>query len=142
MIKLLSTRTAAYGLILIQSLVLVFHFLVLFGVVPFEIVWGGRLKSAEEMRVFESVSIILNTLMIAVVAIYAGLLPLNVNRKMLRFAFWVMFVLFALNTAGNLLAVNEYERMIFTPLTFLLAVFSLRLALSKPVPAPNASFQN
>jgi hypothetical protein len=140
MTKLLSVRTAAYGLLLIQSLVLVFHFLVLFGIVPFEIVWGGRLKNVEEMRVFESVSIVLNALMITAVAIYAGLLPLNVNRKMLRFAFWVMFVLFALNTVGNLMAVNEYEKIIFTPLTFLLAIFSLRLAVNKS--EANVSFQN
>ena len=138
--NLLAAQTAAYGLILIQSLVLVFHFLVLFGVVPFEIVWGGRLKDVEEMRGFETVSILLNALMIGAVAIYVRLLPIKMNPKILRLAFWVMFVLFALNTVGNLMAVNEYERIIFTPLTFLLAIFSLRLAISKPETKSVSSF--
>ena len=138
--NLLAAQTAAYGLILIQSLVLVFHFLVLFGVVPFEIVWGGRLKDVEEMRGFETVSILLNALMIGAVAIYVRLLPIKMNPKILRLAFWVMFVLFALNTVGNLMAVNEYERVIFTPLTFLLAIFSLRLAISKPETKSVSSF--
>jgi hypothetical protein len=40
-----------------------------------------------------------------------------------------MFVLFAINTVGNIFSNNELERLIFTPLTLLLAVFSLRLAI-------------
>jgi hypothetical protein len=40
-----------------------------------------------------------------------------------------MVALFSVNTAGNLFAINDWERWIFTPLTFLLAIFSLRLAI-------------
>ncbi|MEN9442639.1 MAG: hypothetical protein RLZ33_2716 [Bacteroidota bacterium] len=46
----------------------------------------------------------------------------------LRFAFWLFFVLFSLNTLGNLFAETLTETLIFTPLTILLAVLSLRLA--------------
>jgi hypothetical protein len=39
-----------------------------------------------------------------------------------------MFLLFLANTAGNLASKNELEKRIFTPLTLVLALFSLRVA--------------
>jgi hypothetical protein len=40
--------------------------------------------------------------------------------------------LFFLNTIGNLLSNNQLEKILFTPLTTILFVFSLRLAIDKP----------
>ena len=34
----------------------IFHLLILSQIIPFEIVWGGKLKTTEEMYVFESIS--------------------------------------------------------------------------------------
>ena len=48
---------AQYGLVLILSVLLVFHFLILLKIVPYNIIWGGRLKSNKEMYRFETVSI-------------------------------------------------------------------------------------
>lgn len=53
-------------LVLLLSAVVIFHILVLIGVVPMEIIWGGRLKSQGEMIRFEVVSITLNLFMIFV----------------------------------------------------------------------------
>ena len=83
------------------------------------------------MLQFESISIALNLTMLTLVAIKTGLLKINLKPNFLKVTFWLMAVLFALNTLGNLLAVNTLETLIFTPLTFILAVFSFRLALSK-----------
>jgi hypothetical protein len=94
-----------------------------------EIVWGGRLKSKEEMIPFEITSIALNSVMLGIVAMQAGLLKVNVKPSVLKIAFWCMFVLFTINTIGNIFSNNELEKLIFTPLTLLLSVFSLRLAI-------------
>lgn len=127
--KFISTRFSIYSLLIIFSLVLIFHFLVVTSVIPFEIVWGGRLKSREEMIPFEITSIALNLVMLGIVMMQAGLLKVNVKPVVLRIAFWCMFVLFSINTVGNIFSSNELERLIFTPLTLLLAVFSFRLAI-------------
>lgn len=103
--------------------------MVVTSVIPFEIVWGGRLKSREEMIPFEITSIALNLVMLGIVMMQAGLLKVNVKPVVLRIAFWCMFVLFSINTVGNIFSSNELERLIFTPLTLLLAVFSFRLAI-------------
>ncbi|WP_224995524.1 hypothetical protein [Cesiribacter sp. SM1] len=127
----LTRQIATSGILIILSLIVVFHLLVMLGIIPFEIVWGGRLKDASQMLVFEAVSVVLNLLMLAVVGTHAGILKVKLNRMVIKTALWAMFLLFLLNTVGNLFSNNELEKMLFTPLTLLLSLFSLRLALSK-----------
>lgn len=136
--NLLTTPRAARALLLILALVVGFHLLVLTGVIPFGIVWGGRLQSHEQMVQFETVSIGLNLLMLAVVAAAAGLLRVPLPGLVLKGALWLMTALFLLNTVGNVLAATALERLLFTPLTLLLAVLSCRLALGTPARAPKA----
>lgn len=127
--KFISSRLASTALLLIFALVILFHVLVLAGVIPFSMVWGGRIQSQEQMISFEIISILINIIMIAVVAIYAGYLNLKINPKIIKMALWMMVIIFFLNTIGNLFSNNEMEKMIFTPITLLLAIFSLRLAM-------------
>ncbi|MGV3503594.1 MAG: hypothetical protein ACO1O1_07790 [Adhaeribacter sp.] len=129
--KLIPQRVAVAGLLIILSLVVVFHVLVLTGFIPFEIVWGGRLKTQEQMVKFEAASIFINLVMLGIVSLKAGLLKAPVSPFFIRVSLWVMFALFLINTLGNLASLNTFEQMVFTPLTLLLSLFSLRLALSK-----------
>jgi hypothetical protein len=129
--RLVSQRTATVGLLTLFSLVIFFHFLVLTGVVPYKIVWGGRLETVSQMIRFEIISITINLIMLSLVAIKCGYLKWSLNKRWIQVGFWVMVVLFSLNTVGNLFAISQWERWIFTPLTFLLAVLSLRLAIEK-----------
>ena len=128
--RMISERNAGLAMLVLFSLILVFHLLVLSGIVPYDIAWGGRLKSREEMFVFESVSILLNTFMMIVVAVRSKFLSTSVNRKVITGILWGMTILFSLNTVGNLFAVSSWETIIFTPITCLLSILSLRLALA------------
>jgi hypothetical protein len=101
------------------------------GVVPYKIVWGGRLETVSQMIRFEVISITINLIMLSWVAIKSGNLKWSLSKRWIQAGFWVMVALFSLNTVGNLFAISQWERWIFTPLTFLLAVFSLRLAIEK-----------
>lgn len=126
--KLLSERLATNGLLTILALVVVFHGLVLVGLIPYEIVWGGRLKSQAQMVRFETISLTLNLLMLVAVAVKAGFLRLRLPRLLLQTMLWLMVALFLVNTIGNLLSANAFERAVFTPLTLILALFSFRIA--------------
>lgn len=127
----LPERLAIYGLLISLSLIIGFHLLVVAGVIPFQIVWGGRLENHSQMLSFEGISILLNLIMVAVVALHANFLKWKVNRVIIRIGLWAMFGLFLINTIGNLFSVNELEKLIFTPITLLLSLFSLRLATTK-----------
>jgi hypothetical protein len=127
--NLISERFAGRALTVIFSLTILFHFAVIAGLVPIDMIWGGRLKTQEELYVFESISLVLNALLLWVVIIRMNYVKISVNPKVIRVVLWLMFLLFLLNTLGNLMAFNNLETYIFTPVTFLMAVFSLRLAI-------------
>ncbi|WP_242929007.1 hypothetical protein [Pontibacter vulgaris] len=124
-------RIAVAGLLFILSLFVLFHLAVMLSIIPLNMVWGGELKTKAQMLPLETIAIVINLIMLAVVSIKAGILKLRVNETIIRAALWIMFVLFLFNTAGNALSVNKMEKLLFTPLTFLLSIFSLILALNK-----------
>ena len=70
----------SFSLMVLFSAICVFHFLALFQVIPFDILWGGRLKTKEEMWVFESISILVNFLMLGVVLIYRGAIQIGISK--------------------------------------------------------------
>lgn len=98
--------------------------------VPKEIVWGGRINSQDQFFTLEIVSISLNVFMLLIVLIYMGAIRWKLKPVILKSAFWIMFLLFLLNTVGNLFSENEFEKTVFTPLTLLLALLCLRIAIA------------
>ena len=127
--SLVSVQTAARIMIIILSLIIIFHLGVLAGIIPYKIVWGGRLENTTDMIRFEVVSIGINLLMVVIVANKSGYLNWGKSKQWVRIGLWIMVVLFSINTLGNLVAINIWEKIIFTPLTLLLAFFSFRLAM-------------
>lgn len=129
MIKRIPYQPAAIAMLVLLSLVMVFHALVIAGIIPFGIVWGGRLHSKGEMLRFEAVSVLTNGVLMLVIGIVRGDRLAFVSRKLLRAILWLFVVLFSLNTVGNLLAKATVETIVFTPLTFVSAILCARLAL-------------
>lgn len=129
--NIITLRFAAVALMAILGAIVVFHLLVISGVIPYQMVWGGRLADRSQMLRFETISILTNLVMLTVVMIRAGFVRLRVHPISIRIALWLMVGLFLLNTIGNLLSNNETEKIIFTPLTVLLCLLSLRLATSR-----------
>ncbi len=110
--------------------VLLFHSLVLGGVIPYSIVWGGRLNSTAQMVAFELVSLVVNSGIIMIVLHRLGRLHIF-KPGMVTILLYLLSVVFLLNTVGNLASASYWEKMIFTPLTALLAVGMFFLARSK-----------
>jgi hypothetical protein len=129
--KMFTERTASYCIFITLSLIVLFHLLVLAGIIPFQIVWGGRLTNRSQMLRFESISIVINLVMLAIVAIRAGWWNVRFHPLFITIVLWLMGALFLLNTLGNLLSINTFEKLVFTPLTLLLALCCFRLAVNK-----------
>ncbi len=119
------------SIIFIFSAVLVFHFLILSGVIPYENTWGGRLKSHQEMIQFETISIAVNLFFMFLVAVKAKWLKINFPARLLTVLFWGMSLIFAVNTLGNLVAINSLEKYIATPITLILSILTALLAREK-----------
>jgi hypothetical protein len=119
------------GMLFLFSIIMIFHFLILVGIIPYTIVWGGRLNSDIEMYRFEAVSLLLNAFFLLTVLLKMNFIKITIPIKIFNGLFWAMSLLFFLNTVGNLLSKNELELLIFTPITALLCVFSIIVALDK-----------
>lgn len=80
------------------------------------------------MLVFETISIVINAILILLGLFKAKRLRLKIPALVLNGLLWLFVVLFLLNTVGNLTATSTLETLIATPLTFLLALLCARVA--------------
>lgn len=119
----------------IFGLVILFHLsiivgMLLFDFAPVEYLWGGKMETAEELLGFEFISLIVMLVCFFVVMIRSGKIDKPSLLKTSNIIIWILFVLFLLNTAGNLLAKTTFEKM-FGIVTVILAFLCLRIALEK-----------
>lgn len=132
--KRIPFSTAKNATIAILLLVTLFNLLVMLGIVPYNIVWGGRLQNTEEMIAFELVSIIINLLIIFIVLLKAGRVLPSASKLAYVLA-WLLPIIYFFGILGNLASTSAIERALFVPVTLLLFTFTLRIALEKPTPA-------
>jgi len=116
---------ALRGLLIVLSLLVIFHLLVLIRIIPFKIIWGSKISGESRMYHLEIVSIVVSLLMLTIVAIKARIINLPLNAKIVTVLLWMMFCFFCLNTVGNLFSNNLFEKMVFAPITFVLALFTI-----------------
>ena len=88
----------------------IFHMAILFKVIPYEITWGGRLKSDAEMYVFESISLAINFFLGFVLLIKGEYVKPVLPLKIVNIVLWAFLVLFILNTIGNIVAKTNFEK--------------------------------
>ncbi len=127
--QIIPLSIAVNSLLLVNFLIVLFHLGVLLQLIPYTIVWAGKLNTIQEMYVFESVSIVLNLIFILLLLKRKSLFQKKNDSKFVRGIFLVFSILFFLNTIGNLFAQSWFELLTATPLTFVLAIFSFRLSL-------------
>jgi hypothetical protein len=88
----------------------IFHVLVLFQIIPFNVVWGGNIKSISEMYILEGVALIIMLFIGAVLSMKSRLVKPIFTDKNINIILLVFAVFFMLNTIGNLLAETIIEK--------------------------------
>jgi hypothetical protein len=97
------------------------------GVIPFAYTWGGKLTSKEEMLAFESVSVLINLFMIAIILLKGNFITHHLPVKWLNAIIWIFVIVFSLNTIGNLFAESSLEMIVGGALTFISALLCYRI---------------
>ena len=100
--KLISAKLAGNTLLIFLALLEVFHVLVLLKIVPFEIIWGGQIKDASSLVVFEGFAFILTLLFAIIIAIKIDYIKVKRLKRLANIGVWVILVYFILNIIGNL----------------------------------------
>lgn len=131
MLKKIPFRLAVNITTALLLLVLIYHTLIITGLIPFEAAWGGRLETREDMLRFETVSLLVNSFLLALVSVKAGRLKVKIPPMAITIMLWFFVGLFILNTVGNLASTSFWEMVIFTPMTALLSVLFARMAVER-----------
>ena len=126
----MTTRVSINILLGLLSTVVLFHFLVIAKMIPYEIAWGGRLKNDSEMYVFETFSILINVSLGFLLLMKGNYVKFQFKEKALDIALWIFFALFILNTVGNLFAKTILEKS-FAALTFIFAILIWKILKTK-----------
>ncbi len=130
--KLISAKLAGNVLLFSLGLLFIFHVLVLLMVIPADIVWGGQIKGVPENLVtLESVALLVTAVFILIVAAKTGYLQAGKFSGAINVGVWLIFAYLLLNTLGNLASGISFEKLIFAPITIILALCAFRLAIEK-----------
>jgi len=129
--KLISFKLAGKITISVISLLIIFHILVLLGVVPSDIVWGGKAGDKALLIKLEIFSLVTSFIFLGIVLLKVNQEKFTKFKKAINYAVIVICVYFGLNIVGNLTAEATTEKLIFTPVTIVLTLLLFRLALEK-----------
>jgi hypothetical protein len=106
------------GLLLV---VILFHICIILKIIPYNIAWGGRLTNDTEMYVFETTSILINIFLSIILLMKGNIIEYKLSDKVITIILWTFFVIFILNTIGNIFAKTTFEQL-FSILTGLSAI--------------------
>ncbi len=130
--KLISAKLAAILLLAILGGLAVFHVLVILGIVPSGVVWGGRIAdSSDNLVVLETTSLVVTIIFALIIAARVGYVRVSRFGKVVHVGMWFVFAYFTLNIIGNLASSSSVETLIFTPVSLVLAFLASRVAIEK-----------
>lgn len=130
--KLISARLAGNILLTLLILFIVFDVLVMLKIVPSNIVWGGQLQdSTSSVATLEFVAILVTLLFALIVAAKMEYIKVRNFANAITVGLWIIFAYMLLNTVGNLASGVSAEKLIFAPITIVMALLALRLAVEK-----------
>tara|TARA_R110001592_G_scaffold366_10_gene2121 strand:- start:3687 stop:4112 length:426 start_codon:yes stop_codon:yes gene_type:complete len=131
--RIISFDTSVMFSLFLLGILILFHGCILIGIlffdyVPLDFLWGGKMTSVSQLLSFEIVSLLTSGLFFFLLLIRSNWLRLPKLIGVARVAIWVVFILFLLNTIGNLMATNAFEKW-FAIVTGFLSFLFLRIAI-------------
>lgn len=97
--------------LLIVSMYCVLHILILVQLIPYHIVWGGKIESIKTICFLEGVALVVMLFLGFIIAMKNKIIQPIFKHKTIKRILFVFAVFFILNTIGNLLAETVIEKM-------------------------------
>ncbi|MCB0372533.1 MAG: hypothetical protein KDD31_05965 [Muricauda sp.] len=124
-------KVAGNLLLILLSLLAVFHVLVILDLFPYGQTWGGSIEDQSQVIIYEGFSIVSTLIFMLIVAIKLNYLKIKKLKKAADIGIWVMGIFFTLSFIGNLTSKGELERTFFIPISIVLVLLTFRLAFFK-----------
>ena len=127
MFNFLSYRTAGFIQTITLGILVVFHLLTAFGVLPKNIIWADRV-SAEDVKTYELITAGITGLLLFFALIKAQFIEIYALERIANSFAWVTVIYSLMMTAEITSERSLSEQLIFVPISIILFVSSLRLA--------------
>ncbi len=128
--RLIPVKVAGNTLLVSLGVLAVMHILVLLGFVPSDIVWGGQIgDSFANLLALEITALLVTGVFALIIAAKVGYIQAGRYKRAVDIGAWIIFAFLILNTLGNLASGVSAENFVFAPITLLLALCALRVAL-------------
>lgn len=128
--KLISAKKASNLLLIVLGLLIVFHLLVIAGLVPSTIVWGNQIEEASILPL-ELIAIVITISFGLFILIKMRYLADNRPSKVVNIGLWIIAIFLLGNSIANLLSSVSAENFVFAPIAILMGLLTIRLALEK-----------
>ena len=129
--NIISKKTAGICLIISLIFLMIFHLLVILQILPSNIVWGGQIEDSSSVIYFEIIAAIITAFFILIAIAKTGYIKKYLLIKITNVCIWLMVIFFSLSIIMNLSAKSNLEKLIFTPLSLIMALCSVRLIINK-----------
>jgi len=115
--------------------VIVLQILLAVGILPISMAWGGRQSQlTTSLRIASIIAAVLLGVFIYVIRYRAGLVGNVPIPVIIKVASWIITAFMAFNTLGNITSLSINEKLLFSPITFILTVACLLVSASKSNP--------
>lgn len=115
------SKVAAITILIgLLSVVILLHLAILLQLIPYDIVWAGKIDSLEAMYLLETVSLILNGTLMLVLYLKLKHLKQAMPTPVVDVILWIYVVVFGLNSLGNLFAQTLFELIFGTLFTLVM----------------------
>lgn len=122
-----TNEKAFYTLGLLVFSLLIYHTLIITGVVSAENVWLGRLETGEDILKHELASIFL----LLFVLMFMIFNTINKANHISKYIYLLYAVILFLNGIANFFAQSKFELFIFTPLAFFMSYLFFKISKDK-----------
>lgn len=119
---------SGYTILTILIMLLLLHLCIIAKLIPYQLVWGGRLKTDTDMYRYQSFSIIITAAMLFFILTHMGFINLAISKLVSTIIYCLMAGMFFMSFIGNLKSTNRLERLVFAPISiFLVALILVQL---------------
>lgn len=103
--------------------IILFHICIIIKIIPYHIIWGGKLQNDTEMFLFETISTLINSLLGWILLMKANFVSYKFSPWIITILLGIFLAVFILNTVGNIFAETTFEKY----LAILTAIFAILL---------------
>lgn len=128
-----AAATAANIATVLFGIVIVLQLLLAIGILPVTMAWGGtQTELTPALRLASVAAAVVMALFAYVIRRRAGLIGSPPPSTLIKILSWIITAFMVLNTLGNLVSQSTAEKIVFAPLTILLAICCFIVSISKP----------